>query len=53
LKGGKKCAEINLGCIHPKQLKGEFKDCSAEQIAICHPREKGQPCEMKEGKKEL
>jgi hypothetical protein len=39
-------------CIHPEQSKGEFKDCSAEQIAICHPGEKGNPSEMEEGEKE-
>jgi hypothetical protein len=32
-------------CIHPEQLKGEYNDCSAEQIAICHPGEEGHPCE--------
>jgi hypothetical protein len=42
-----------FSCIHPEQLKGEPKDYSAEQIAICHPREKGHPCEIKERKKEL
>jgi hypothetical protein len=30
------CKE-NSTCIHPENLKGEPKDCSAEQIAICHP----------------
>ena len=32
-------------CTHPEQLKGEPKDCSAEQITICHPGEEGHPCE--------
>jgi len=40
------------GCTHPEHLKGESKDCSAEQIAICHPGEKGHPCEREEGEKE-
>jgi hypothetical protein len=39
-------------CPHPENLKGETKDCSAEQIAICHPREKGPPCEIEEKKKD-
>ena len=38
-------------CIHPEQLKGEPKDCSAEQIAICHPGEKGHSCEAEESEK--
>jgi hypothetical protein len=39
-------------CVHPENLKGEPKDCSAEQIAICHPGEEGHPCETEEsGKK--
>ena len=40
-------------CIHPENLKGEPKDCSAEQIAIYHPGEEGHPCETEEsGKKQ-
>jgi hypothetical protein len=39
------------GCTHPENLKGEPKDCSAEQIAICHPGEKDHPCEMEEVEK--
>jgi hypothetical protein len=38
-------------CIHPEQLKGEPKDCSAEQIAICHPGEEGHACETEESAK--
>ena len=38
-------------CILPENLKGETKDCSAEQIAICHPGEKGHPCEAEESEK--
>ena len=39
-------------CIHPEQLKGEPQDCSAEQIAICHPGEESHSCETEEsGKK--
>jgi hypothetical protein len=38
-------------CIHPENLKGEPKDCSAEQIATCHPEEKGHPCEPDESEK--
>ncbi len=38
-------------CTHPEQLKGEPKDCSGEQIAICHPGEKGHPCEAEESEK--
>jgi hypothetical protein len=33
------------GCTQPKNLKGDPKDCSAEQIAICHPGEEGHPYE--------
>lgn len=36
------------GCIHPERLKGDTKDCSAEQIAICHPKEEKHPCEEEE-----
>jgi len=39
-------------CTHPEQLKGEPKDCSAEQIAICHPGDNGHPCEIEEVEKE-
>jgi len=39
-------------CIHPEKLEGEPKDCSGEQIAICHPGKKGHPCEIEVGKKE-
>jgi len=40
------------GCTQPENLKGDPKDCSAEQIAICHPGEKSHPCEAEEsGKK--
>ena len=35
-------------CIHPEQLKGEPKDCSAEQIAICHPGEEKDSCKNEE-----
>jgi hypothetical protein len=38
-------------CIHPEQLKGEPKDCLAEQIAICHPDEEGHSCEAEESAK--
>jgi hypothetical protein len=40
------------GCTHPEHLKGEAKDCSAEQIAICHPGEEEHPCATGEAKKE-
>jgi len=40
------------GCSYPENLKGKPEDCSAEQIAICHPGEKGHPCEIEEGEKE-
>ena len=43
--------EDKLTCIHPEILKEEPKDCSAEQIAICHPVEKGHPCETEESVK--
>lgn len=36
---------------HPEKLKAESKDCSAEKTAICHPGEKGHPCEIGEGEK--
>jgi hypothetical protein len=38
-------------CIHPEKLKGEPRECSVEQIAICHPGEKGHPCETEESEK--
>ena len=38
-------------CTHLEQLKGEPKDCSAEQIAICHPGEEGHACETEESAK--
>jgi hypothetical protein len=44
--------QTKSSCIHPENLKGEPKDCSAEQTAICHPGEKSHPCEMEEVKKE-
>ena len=44
------CKE-NSTCIHPENLKGELKNCSGEQIAICHPGERGHPCEPEESKK--
>jgi hypothetical protein len=40
------------GCTHPENLKGGAKDCSAEQIAICHPGEKGHPCGIEAAEKE-
>jgi hypothetical protein len=40
------------GCAQPENLKGKTEDCSAEQITICHPGEKGHPCEIGEGEKE-
>jgi hypothetical protein len=33
------------GCINPENLKEEPRDCSAEQIAICHSGEESHPCE--------
>jgi len=36
------------GCTQPENLKEEPKDCPAEQIAICHPGEKGHPCQAGE-----
>jgi hypothetical protein len=39
------------GCTQPENLKGEPKDCSAEQIAICHPREERHLCEAEESEK--
>jgi hypothetical protein len=39
-------------CSHPENLKIEPKDCSAEQIAICHPGDKRHPCETEEAEKE-
>jgi ABC-type multidrug transport system ATPase subunit len=39
------------GCTHPENLKGEPKDCSAEQIAICHSGEEGRICESEESAK--
>jgi len=39
-------------CSHPENLKGEPKDCSAEQIGICHPGDNGHPCEIEEAEKE-
>jgi hypothetical protein len=38
-------------CIHTENLKGEPKDCSAEQVAICHPGEGGHSCETEESEK--
>jgi hypothetical protein len=38
-------------CIRPENLKGEPKDCSAEQIAICHPGEEGYSCEVEDSAK--
>ena len=38
-------------CTHPENLKGEPKDCSTEQIAICHPEEKGHSCEVEKSEK--
>lgn len=38
-------------CISPENLKGEPKDCSAEQIGVCHPGEDGHACETEESKK--
>ncbi len=35
-------------CLHPENLKGEPKDCSPEQISICHPGEEGHRCEAEE-----
>jgi len=32
------------GCTQPENLKGDPKDCSAEQITICHPGEEGHIC---------
>jgi hypothetical protein len=40
------------GCTYPENSKGEPENCSAEQIAICHPGEGGHVCEPEEpGKK--
>ena len=44
------CQEKSI-CIHPEKLKEEPKDCSAEQIAICHPGEKSHSCEAEESEK--
>jgi hypothetical protein len=38
-------------CTHPENLKAEPKDCSDEQIAICHPGEEGHACETEESGK--
>jgi hypothetical protein len=39
------------GCTHPENLKGEAKDCSVEQIAICHTGEEGHSCETEKSEK--
>ena len=39
------------GCTQPENLRRDPKDCSAEQIAICHPGEKSHPCEAEESEK--
>ena len=44
------CQDKSSG-IHPEQLKGEPKDCSAEQITICHPGEEGHTCETETSEK--
>ena len=38
-------------CIYPEQLKGEPKDCSVEQITICHPGEEDHSCETEDSAK--
>jgi hypothetical protein len=38
-------------CSHPENLEGKPEDCSAEQIAICHPGEEGHPCETEKSEK--
>jgi quercetin dioxygenase-like cupin family protein len=38
------------GCTQPENLKGKPEECSAEQIAICHPGEK-HSCENEESEK--
>jgi hypothetical protein len=43
--------ESKSGCTHPENLKGQPKDCSAEQMVICHPGGKGHPCESEESEK--
>jgi len=39
-------------CSRPENLKGKPEDCSAEQIAICHPGEQGHSCGTEEAEKE-
>lgn len=43
--------QSKTSCIHPENLKGKPEDCSVEQISICHPEEKGHPCEEEESQK--
>jgi hypothetical protein len=39
------------GCTQPENLKDEPKDCSVEQIAICHPGEEGHACKTEKSEK--
>ena len=36
-------------CQKTEKLKGKPEECTPEQIAECHPDEKGHPCEEREG----
>jgi hypothetical protein len=38
-------------CSHPENSKEEPRECSAEQIAICHPDGESHSCEAKESEK--
>ena len=38
-------------CQRPKELKGDAKECSPEQIKKCHGQDKDHPC-VKADKKE-
>jgi len=44
----KNMCQEKSSCIHPEKLKGEPRDCSAEQIAICHPEENEHSCVAEE-----
>jgi len=37
------------GCTKPEKLKDRPENCTAEQIAECHPESKGHPCEAEGG----
>ena len=34
-------------CSNPEKLKDKPENCTAEQIAECHPETDGHPCEEK------